>query len=150
MKIRKASKKDFEISIRIAKELKEWFTNEAIRNMKTDFRMNNLIVAVDKSIVAGFLCYTSNSGKMQLIWMGVKRNIQRKRIGEKLLKWLEKEAKKLNLYSIEVETLPEEEKYKPYNQTRAFYYKNGFKRAFYKKARIKGWDDQIILEKRLG
>jgi len=36
--------------------------------------------------------------------MGVKRDSQRKRVGEKLLKWLEKEAKKYKLHSIEIET----------------------------------------------
>src|SRR3989338_8092840 len=52
-------------------------------------------------------------------------------------------------YSIKVETLPEEDIYKPYERTRAFYYKNGFERVLYKKARVKGWDDQIVLEKKI-
>ena len=127
--------------------MKEWFNAEGIKNMKTDFKLNNLVVAIDEGKVSGFLCYTTYCGKMQLIWMGVKRNTQRKGIGEKLLKWLEKEAKKYKLHSIEVETLPDEDDYEPYKKTRDFYYKNGFKRIFYKKARVKGWDDQIVLEK---
>ena len=70
-------------------------------------------------------------------------------IGKKLLTWLKKESKKFKLQSINVETLPDEDNYKPYQQTRAFYYKNGFKRILYKKAKIKGWDDQIVLEKKI-
>ena len=147
MKIRKANEKDKKEAIKTASELEEWFTKIAINNMKIDFELNNLIVAVDKNKVLGFLCYTSNCGKMQLIWIGVKRNTHHKGVGGLLLNWLEKESKKLKMYSIEVETLPDEDDYEPYKQTRAFYYKNGFKRIFYKKARIKGWDDQIILEK---
>jgi N-acetylglutamate synthase-like GNAT family acetyltransferase len=149
MKIRKATKKDEKEVIRIAKDLKEWFTKKAIESMKVDFKLNNLVVAIDKDKVAGFLCYTSYDGRMQLIWMGVKKDIRRKGIGEFLLEWLEKESRKFKLHTIELETLPDEVDYKPYEQTRAFYYKNGFKRTLYKKATISGWDDQIILEKML-
>ena len=149
MKIRKATNRDKKEALAIAEELKEWFTKEAIKDMKIDFKLNNLIVAIDRNKVIGFLCYTSYSGKMMLMWIGVKRDFLRRRIGEKLLKWLEKEAKKFEFYAIEVETLPDEDKYKPYIKTRAFYYKHGFKRILYKKARLKRWDDQIVLEKRL-
>jgi len=147
MQLRKATEKDKKEAIKIAQELKEWFDKEGIKNIKIDFRLNNLAVAVDKSEVLGFLCYTSYCGKMQLMWMGVKRNAQKEGIGKKLLKWLEKEAKKYKLHSIEIETLPDEDDYEPYKKTRTFYYKNGFKRISYKKARVKGFDDQIVLEK---
>jgi N-acetylglutamate synthase-like GNAT family acetyltransferase len=149
MQFRKATKKDKEQAMNIAKDLKEWFTERGIKDMKTDFKLNNVVVAFDKKEIYGFICYTSYSGKMQLIWMGVKRDVHRKGVGQKLLKWLEKEAKKYDLYSIEVETLPDEYNYEPYKKTLAFYYKMGFKRIAYKKARIKGWDDQILLEKKI-
>ncbi|MDO8528720.1 MAG: GNAT family N-acetyltransferase [Nanoarchaeota archaeon] len=149
MRIRKATEQDKKQAIKIAEELKEWFTRTAIKNMKIDFDLNSLIVIIDKNKVFGFLCYTSYSGRMQLIWMGVKRSVQRKGLGDKLLKWLEREAKKLGLHLIEVETLPDEDDYEPYKQTRAFYYKNGFKRILYRKSRTKGEDDQIVLEKKL-
>ena len=84
-----------------------------------------------------------------LLWMGIKRDLQRAGVGKALVDWLVKESKRLELYSIEVETLPEEDVYEPYERTRAFYYKNGFKRVLYKKARVKGWDDQIVLERKV-
>ena len=149
MNIRKATPNDRKEALKIAEELKEWFNEEGIKNMAIDFNLNNIIVAIENKNVAGFLCYTSYCGKMLLMWMGAGKDIQRRGIGEKLLKWLEKEAKKLKMHVIEVETLPDEDDYEPYKQTRAFYYKHGFKRVVYKKARIKGWDDQIVLEKRL-
>ncbi len=149
MKIVKSNTQQIMEAIKIAKKLSEWFTKEAIKNMKTDFKMNHVIVAIDKDKVIGFLCYTSNGGKALIIWLGVDKEYQRKGIGKRLLDWLEKETKKLGLYYIETETLPEEDDYKPYRQTRNFYYKNGFRRVHYKKASIKGWDDQIVLEKHL-
>jgi len=84
---------------------------------------------------------------MLLIWMGIDPENFRKGVGSHLLEWLNEEAKRLNLYAIEVKTLPDEDPYEPYEQTRSFYYKNGFKRTLYKKASQKGWDDQIVLEK---
>ncbi len=149
MKIRKATQKDLKDALNIAKELKEWFNKEGIKNMAIDFKHNNIILALDDKKVLGFICYTTYCGKILLIWMGIRRNLHRKRIGEQLLRWLEKEAKRLNLHSIEVETLPDEDDYKPYKNTRKFYYKHGFKRVEYRKARVKGWDDQILLEKKI-
>jgi len=147
MIIKKATRKEKKDSLKIASELKEWFTPDGLKNIEMDFNMNSVIVAVEKERVAGFLCYTSYCGKMILLWMGVDRKIQRIGVGKALLSKLEEMAKKLKLYSIEVETLPDEDSYEPYKLTRNFYYKNGFKKVLYKKARIEGWGDQIVLEK---
>jgi N-acetylglutamate synthase-like GNAT family acetyltransferase len=149
MQIGKATKEDEKRALEIATTLKGWFTKEGLKNMIIDFQMNHLVVAKEKDAVLGFLCYSSYCGKMLLIWMGVTQSTQRKGIGQKLLEWAEKEAERLELRSLEVETLPEEVDYAPYQQTRSFFYKNGFERILYKKARIKGWDDQIVLEKRI-
>jgi len=147
MIIKEATTREKKEALKIASHLNEWFTPEGLSNIKLDFKMNSVIVAVEKSNVLGFLCYTSCCGKMILLWMGVERNIQRKGVGKALVNWLENETKKLKLYSIEVETLPDEDSYEPYKLTRNFYYKQGFKRVLYKKARVEGWDDQIVLEK---
>ena len=147
MKIRQATVKDKKEAMAIAKSLNEWFNKDGIKNMAIDFKMNHVIVAKEKKKVLGFLSYTTYSGKMLLLWMGVYKGIQRSGVGKALVDWLVKESKRFKLYSIEVETLPEEDIYKPYERTRAFYYKNGFERVLYKKARVKGWDDQIVLEK---
>lgn len=149
MQITKATKKDKKEAMKVAVNLDEWFNKQGLKNMRVDFELNNSIVAKENGKVLGFLCYTSYSGKILLMWMGVKKEFQRKGVGQKLLTWLEDEGKRFGFHSIEVETLPDEEDYKPYQRTRSFYYKNGFERIGYKKARVKGWEDQIILEKKL-
>lgn len=149
IKIKKATNKDMKEALKIARNLKEWFNKEGLKNMKIDFNLNNLVIAIENKKIIGFLCYTTYCGRMLLMWMGIKREYQRKGIGEKLLKWLEKEAKRLNLHTIEVETLPDEDNYEPYKITRNFYYKHGFKRLYLKKAIKEGWDDQIVMEKRI-
>lgn len=147
MQIVKANKQDKKNAIKIAEKLIAWFSKEGIKNIEKDFSFNSVIVAKENNDVLGFLCYTTYCGKMLLIWMGVDPENFRKGVGSQLLEWLNEEAKRLNLYAIEVETLPDEDPYEPYKQTRDFYYKNGFERTLYKKATQKGWDDQIVLEK---
>ena len=149
MKIKKADKKDIEESLKIVQELKEWFTNEAIKSMKVDFDVNNLLAAVNKNKVVGFLCFNSYEGIIKILWIGVKKNCQSRGIGSLLVKWLEKEAIKIKSKSVEVETLTDEDHYEPYKFTRAFYYKHGFKKLYIKKVRKRGWDDQVVLEKKL-
>ena len=82
MQLRIATKKEIRDALKIAKTLKEWFNEEGIKNMKTDFNLNNLLVAVERNKVVGFLCYSSYSGKMQLIWIGVVSEFQSKSIGK--------------------------------------------------------------------
>jgi len=97
----------------------------------------------------GFLCYSSSHGALKIDWMGVQREHQRKGIGKALINQLIKEAKKYKSKTLLVETLPDEDLYKPYKQTRNFYYKNGFKKIAYLEAIKKGWDNQILLEKKI-
>ena len=136
-------------ALKIAQGLNEWFNKNGLKSIETDLFFNNVAVAVDGNETLGFVCYSSYDGVMQLIWMAVERNHQGMGIGTMLLKWVEDEARGHGLTLIQVETLPEEDSYEPYKLTRKFYYDNGFVRIAYKKARLEGWDDQIVLEKRL-
>lgn len=149
MKIRKANKKDMKESITIAKDLEEWFTKMAIKHMVIDFKINNAIVAIQQGKVVGFLCYSAEGGALKINWMAVKREFRRQGIGNSLLKYLIKKARKIKSKAVIAETLSDKERYKPYQETREFYYKNGFKKTAYLKAFKKGWDDQIVMEKRL-
>ncbi len=149
MKLEKTTEQDKKESINIARNLKEWFTKEAIKKMEKDFLKENLLVIKENGTVVGFLCYRLEKNKMKIIWMGVKRELQRKGIGKKLLFKLEIESKKHNLNIIQVETLTDKDKYEPYFITRNFYYKNKFKKIRYKKSKIQGNDDLVILEKEL-
>jgi len=149
MKILQATKKGKKEAIQIAQNLKEWFTKDGIKHMKTDFEHNKVLLAKEQNKTKGFLCYTTDNGTMKLIWLGIKKEEQNKGIGKKLLEKAEKEAKKYELHKMILETLSDEYKYKPYHKTREFYYKNGYKKTGYKKAIVKGWDNEIILEKNI-
>lgn len=149
MIVRESKQSDLREIISIAKELKEWFTKEAVENMKIDFKINNCVVATDLNKIVGFAFYFSEYGKIKIIWLGVKKNNQRKGVGFALVKWIENVAKKCGSKCLEVETLTEEDDYVPYKLTRAFYYKNGFKKMYTKRAVKEGWDDVDVLEKKI-
>lgn len=150
VKIRKAKKNDFESSLQIAKSLPKWFTPDAIKNMEKDFVKHNLLVALEKEKVIGFLGFSIKKNYSQLIWLAIKKEYQKRGIGSKLLKKLIDITKKHKKQKIRVETLSDLEKYKPYDLTRAFYYKNGFKKVAVKQPIKPGWDIQDVLERRLG
>ena len=149
MNMRDAKRTEKNAIIKIAKELHEWFTPIAVNNISTDFELNNNLIALEKNKVQGFLCYNSYNGAMKILWMGISKRFQRKGMGKRLIQEIEKRAKKHKLQSIEVETLPDEDTYLPYKKTREFYYRQGFTRVEYRKARVEGWDDQILLEKKI-
>lgn len=151
MEIIRAKKSDKYIvdALRIARGLKEWFNSNGLKSIETDLFFDNLAVAVEGSETVGFACYGSYDGIMQLIWLGVERNHQGKGVGTALLKWVEDEARSHGLKLIQIETLTDEDSYEPYKLTRKFFYDNGFVKIAYKKARLEGWDDQIVLEKKL-
>lgn len=147
IRIKESKNKDTSKSVIIAQELKEWFTQEAIQNMKIDFLLNNVVTAIYKKKIVGFLCYNSRNGKVIILWMGIKRKYQHRGIGKLLLEWLVDKTKRLKGNSTQVETLTDKDPYIPYQITRNFYYKYGFKKIKYIPAQTKGWDDQILLEK---
>ena len=144
MRIRKADSADILESLSIAKELKKWFTEDALKKMKKDFK-KNLIVGFDEKVV-GFLNYEINDGFVRILWIGMDRNYRRKGIGGELIDELEKIAGENNISRIVVNTLSYEDDYEPYVSTRNFYLKNGF---VYGKILPKkeGEDDQVEMEK---
>jgi len=139
MKIRKSTEKDFEGMMKIGRKLHpKWFDRFAIKqSMPLDLKIHKGFVAEERGKVLGFVTYTSNEGETKISWIGADPKFQRKGIGTKLLKRLEKELKKLGIKELRVETVAESEKYEPYEITRAFYQKMGFKVERIRKAKDK-------------
>jgi len=129
MKIRKSTEKDFKGMMRVAKKLHpKWFNNFAInKSMPLDLKIHKCFVVEEKSKILGFATYTSNEGETKISWIGVDPKFHRKGIGTRLLKRLEKELKKSGIKELRVETVAKSIKYKPYEITRTFYEKIGFK-----------------------
>ena len=77
--------------------------------------------------------------------MGVDPKFHGKNIGTKLLEALERELKNIGLKELRVETLAESIEYEPYEKTRLFYKKMGFKPEKIRKIKSKATGDILDL-----
>jgi RimJ/RimL family protein N-acetyltransferase len=124
--IQKTTEMDKNLILEIAKSLPTHFTKKGIEYISTDLRAQCGFVFRSNDKAVGFVTYFSNQGIAEIGWMGVKPDAQGKGIGSQLLTHLRKALLKDNCSSLIVKTLDESVDYKPYEQTRSFYLKNGF------------------------
>ncbi len=129
MKIRKSTVNDFDGMMNVAKSLHpEWFDRIAINeSMPVGLKIQRGYVAENKNKVIEFVTYTSDNGNVKISWLGVLPEYQRRGVGSELLRVVEKELIKAGVKKLRVETVAESVKYKPYERTRAFYLKMGFR-----------------------
>ena len=131
--------------IQIAQELPEWFTNTAIDNIKKDLERCEVITDKADNFVNGFIIFKIEYNKCFIKWMAVKKEVQRRGIGKKLIAKLIKKCKDKNIKTIETDTLADTEDYKLYGKTRSFYYSVGFKKHSFIKNGYEDGDDKLIL-----
>src|SRR4030042_4658567 len=129
MKIRKYNKKDFKQTMNITRNLHpKWLDRFAIDvSIPLDLKIHEGFVAEEKNRILGFITYSSKEGAVELTWMGIDPKFHSKGIGRKLLNALVKELKKFNVKELIVETVADSVKYEPYESTRLFYKKMGFR-----------------------
>ncbi len=154
MRLRKAIEKDFDKIMGVAKKLHpKWFDKFAIsKSIPLDLKIHKGFVVEEKGKIYGFITYTSKEGAVDISWLGVDPKLHRKKIGTKLINFLEKELKKIGVKELRVETLAESVEYEPYERTRIFYKKIGFQLKDIKKIKSKDtgeWLDMAILVKKL-
>jgi len=124
MNIRKATAKDNEACLNIAKGLPEWFNEKGVVEIAKDLKNLTTYIADDGDMLA-FVCLDRKSAKViEIKHIAVKRNSQGHGIGTTIIGYIETEVAPGKI--IEVKTLDESSEYEPYVKTRAFYNKNGF------------------------
>ena len=127
--IRESAKNGFDGMMNVARSLHPaWFDRVAINeSMPIDLNVQKGYVAEDKSAIIGFVTYVSDNRNAKISWLGILPDYQRQGIGSRLLEAVEKELRKTGVKKLRVGTVAESEKYEPYERTRAFYRKMGFK-----------------------
>jgi GNAT superfamily N-acetyltransferase len=78
--------------------------------------------------IVGFITYFSHHAVTEIAWMAVHPELHRQQIGKELIQHLKSFSKKSKCCSLLVRTLDESIEYPPYERTRAFFLKNGFKK----------------------
>ena len=133
--------------VQTAKILSKWFTKQAITNIKRACNKQNGFVALDNNKIVGFLLYRKWKETAIITWMGILPNYQGEGIGRNLLKSLENKLKKYGVRKLKVSTLAPTTKYKPYEKTRKFYLKTGFKKYKIDKKFYPDGSDRLVLLK---
>lgn len=107
-------------------ELSAWFDANAQKHIPIDLKYNQGFVGVDNGRVVGFIAYVVWEGSLKITWIGVAKDYQNQGLGTKLLHKLEEQARKMGIDTIRTYTLGDKVQYPPYEQSRKWYFKNGF------------------------
>ena len=132
----------------VVEHLPEWFDETArTRSVPTDLRHQSGFVAVSDERVVGFVTLYVTEGRMHIGWLAVDRPFHRQGIGSMLLNAAEAMAQELRIDELATYTLGEGVAYQPYESTRRFYWKHGFK--VYKRSRTDnpGCPEEIWISK---
>lgn len=127
--IRELQASDHDAVIAIMAALPEWFTPDALTHARVDLRYHRGFVAVDDKDgqIIGFATYFVYDGIGNLSWIGVAPGWRRHGLGTHLLHAVEQAVRNDGIPVLQVFTLSDSVEYAPYNSTRAFYKRNGFK-----------------------
>ena len=114
--------------IEIVRELPEWFNERGIEAIGRDLTREETFIAVEDGQVLGFATIKPVSDRaLEILWMAVRRGLRGKGIGTRLLLFVEEWAGERGFEVLVVKTSGDLS-YKPYDETRRFYEKNGFVR----------------------
>ena len=126
---------DHEAVIALMAALPEWFTPEAVEHFRIDLRYHRGFVAVDEGDfseiatrnIVGFVTYFVYDGVGILSWISVARDQHHQGWGTQLLNAAEQALRAEGIPVMQVFTLGDSVDYEPYESTRAFYSRHGFK-----------------------
>ena len=134
--------------IKIIEALPEWFDIDArTRAIPIDLQFQEVYVAEDDGQIVGFITLYVAEGRVNIGWLGVHPDDQRKGIGSQLIEAAEDYCRQKGIMELAVYTLGESVDYEPYESTRDFYLKHGF--AVYQSSQTDnpGCPEEIRLKK---
>ncbi len=136
--------------LKIAEELPDWFDEDARkRAIPADLRHQSGFVALSEGQIVGFITLFVFEGRLNMGWMGVKPAYHRSGIGSQLLACAEEFGRKHGLNEIATYTLGDSVDYEPYELTRNFYFKKGFKVYQRNKTDNPGCPEEIKIKKKI-
>jgi len=126
--VRPIEERDHAACVAVVKTLTGWFTDDAQeRAVPTDLRYQRGFLAESDGRVLGFITLFVAEGRLNIGWLAVHRDYHRQGIGGRLVARAEEAAAEMGLTELATCTLGDSVRYEPYEQTRAFYFKHGFR-----------------------
>lgn len=127
VRVREMRAEDHAHILNMVESLTEWFDEHARKTaIPMDLKHQRGIVAVIDGQVAGFATLYVAEGKLNIGWLGVRREQHRQGVGRALIEHAAEIAAQLGISELATWTLGDGVEYLPYESTRAFYYANGF------------------------
>lgn len=124
---RAIQEKDHRDILAVAEALPEWFDSDARgRAIPADLRHQHGFVALSEGKIVGFITLFFAEGRLNIGWIGVSLDYQRRGIGSRLLACAEEFGRQHGVTEIATYTLGDGVDYKPYEATRLFYFSRGF------------------------
>lgn len=148
--IRQILETDHSSIFEMVADLSEWFDADARkRSIPIDLNHQQGFVAEERDQIVGFITLFVAEGRLDIGWLGVRRQCQRKGVGGLLLDIAEEMARDMNLCELATYTLGDGVDYLPYEQTRAFYFKHGFRVYQKNKTNNPNCPEEIRISKRV-
>jgi len=139
---------DHQAIVALAEALSEWFDDDARRRaIPADLRHQQGFVAVSDERIVGFITLFFAEGRINIGWLGVQPDHQRKGIGAELLGCAEVFGRQHGVTEIATYTLGDGVDYEPYEATRRFYFSQGFKTYQTSKTDNPGCAEEIKIKK---
>ena len=150
MLIRSIQPQDHAACVAVVKTLTGWFSPDAQdRAVPADLKYQQGFLAESDGRVVGFITLFVAEGRLNIGWLAVRRDYHRQGIGGKLLARAEQRAAELGLSELATYTLGDSVEYKPYEMTRAFYFKHGFQIYQRNKTDNSECPEEIKIKKRI-
>ena len=149
-RIESINTKHYEGILGIVENLPEWFDESArTKAVPTDIRHQMGFVAVTAHRIVGFVTLYVAEGRLHIGWLAVDKGFQRQGLGSRLLEAAETKARELGIDELATYTLGDSVAYQPYEVTRDFYRKYGFR--VYKRSRTDnpGCPEEIWISKQV-
>jgi GNAT superfamily N-acetyltransferase len=128
VQIRPAVPDDIPAILSLARGLDAWFDEHARTvAIPTDVRHQTTFVAIERDELIGFITLYVAEGRLNIGWIGVREDWHRRGAGTALVARAVQWARDLGIDTLAVATLGDSVDYEPYERTRRFYFKNGFR-----------------------
>ncbi|HHY95811.1 MAG TPA: GNAT family N-acetyltransferase, partial [Firmicutes bacterium] len=127
LNITRGAERDIEACLAIARNLGEYFTHAACRQMAAELAEHPFYIARDGDEVVGFAVMAARNPQVtEICWLAVARERQGRGVGSALLMNIGGTLKRQGTRLLTVKTLAAQAEYPPYERTRHFYEKMGF------------------------
>jgi ribosomal protein S18 acetylase RimI-like enzyme len=151
VRVRPMTRGDADALHAIACQLREWFNADGLARIRHDLGAQEGFVAETDADAspAGFVLFAVRPDGAEMTWLAVARSLHGQGIGTSLCAELETALAARGVRVIEVSTLAETIDYAPYEATRRFYVRRGYRPVRVDVAYWGPENDRLLLRKEL-